>query len=144
MENSINKKGMALQILLFVIITSLGFSCSKEKQEVIRNDWQVESIKVHSDSVLQFPYSGSQYIWQLTFNNGKYRFVIGSNSSSGDVKFKGKENIEFKGGITFVAWDSDFSENVFTIFSTVSKYKTDEETLILINDSGGIINFKKR
>ena len=45
------------------------FSCSKDKQMIIDNKWEVESIKVHADSAIQYP--SIENIYKLSFRNKK-------------------------------------------------------------------------
>lgn len=131
---------MLTYIFLYTtFIFSVG--CSKDKKIVTENSWQVESIKSHADSLLSFP---PQNNYVLEFKNKKnYSFKIGSNTSSGEVSFGRNNTIEFDGGITFAMWDNEFSEKVFAIFSKVNKYESTETTLVLMDDNGRLLNFKK-
>lgn len=142
MESIINKKGMIIQILLYLVITSLGFSCSKEKQEVIENIWEVESIKEHADSTIK----NAPNIYTLSFKNKKqYQLKLDVNSCSGDVSFKSNNKINFNAmGCTYVCCDSDFAEKLIGLIEKMNHYKTTQTILLIEGENGIFIRLKKQ
>lgn len=129
-----------IQFILAVLFAPLIISCSKDKQTIIKNDWQVESIKIHSDSALKFPVN--TYI--LSFENKrKYYIKLDVNSCSGKVNFKSNNKIEFESdGCTKICCDSDFAKNLMDILSKANQYNVTDVTLILTGENGEIINLK--
>lgn len=131
---------LLLKIVLFFF--PLIISCSKDKQTIIKNDWQVESIKIHSDSGLQLPMN--TYI--LSFKNKRnYSIELDVNSCSGKVHFKSNNKIEFEWpSCTKVCCDSDFAEKMMDVLGNVNKYDVSDEALILSGENGKIINLKRK
>lgn len=138
---NMNKTTKMLHTISISLLMLFFSSCDKEKQEILDNVWQIENIKIHTDSLLVYP-PHSNYILEFK-NTQNYSFQIGSNISAGKVKFKRNNNVDFNGSITFAAWDNEFSEKVFAVFSIVNIYKYTETTLILKDDNGGFLKFKK-
>lgn len=139
---TINRNKM-VQLLLTAIITPLLLCCSKEKQEVIENNWQVESIKVHADSAFHHPAQGK--IYTLAFETKiNYVLKLDVNKCSGKVKFKSSSSIDFTDtGCTEICCDSDFAKNIVYILIEVEKYHLTDTTLILTKKNGKVINLKK-
>jgi heat shock protein HslJ len=135
-------KRMTIQFILAVLFAPLITSCSKDKQTIIKNDWQVESIKIHSDSALKFPVN--TYI--LSFENKrKYSIKLDVNSCFGKVDFKSNNKIEFKSdGCTKICCDSDFAKSIIDILAKVNHYNVSDTNLILTGEDGEIINLKRK
>jgi len=137
-----------MKFIYAILFASLLFSCSKDKRTVIGKDWQAISIRVHSDSALQYLDSAR---FKLKFGGlnlaGKrsYVFKIGSNTSYGKVKFRSKNSISFDNRlITLAGWDSKFPANTFDIFLNMKQHNATGESLTLMDNNGGLINFKKQ
>jgi len=132
-------------LLLIFICCSV---CSKDKQTIVGNEWQVESIKVHADSTLQFPDSGKVYI--LSFENKKidlnrkYTLKLDVNSCTGKVRFKSKSTVDFEThGCTKICCDSDFAKKIIDILPNVNKYDISGAALTFTSENGEILNLKR-
>ncbi len=143
MKTDIKTTKMKIQTTLLSLLILMVIGCSKEKQIVIENNWQVESIKVHADSALQYPAQGK--IYTLTFEDKKsYVKKLDVNKCSGKVKFKSNNSIDFTDtGCTEICCDSDFATNIVYILIDVEKYQLTDTTLILTTNSNKIINLKE-
>lgn len=141
-------KKMTIQFVLTVFFIPIIIRCSKEKKIIINNDWQVESIKIHSDSALRFPVN--TYI--LSFEKRKYSIKkstysikLDVNYCSGKVCFQNNNKIKFeRAACTFACCDSDFAEKIILMLDDINKYKLSNETLILTGENGKIINLKRK
>ncbi len=133
--------GMIIKYILAVFIVPLLISCSKDKKHIVKNNWQVESVKVHADSSLTFPVN--TYI--LYFENSKrYHIKLDVNSCSAKVRFRGKNKVDFDApGCTFICCDSNFAEKIAMLLKQIRKYDLKGSVLILKGEKGEIINLKK-
>ncbi len=131
------------QSILLSLLIPMIIGCSKEKQIIIENNWQVESIKVHADSALQYPAQGK--IYTLTFEDKKsYVLKLDINKCSGKVKFKSNNSIDFTDTeCTEICCDSDFAKNIVYILTEVEKYQLTDSTLILSTKNNKVINLKE-
>jgi len=134
----------SLQLLLIVT------GCSKEKQTLLKNTWEVESMTVYMDSMfIHFPaeffstddYTYYTYTFTLEFlNKEAFRVRFCSGSVYGKVKIE-------KNKISFFDLDSkgynDYSESCIRALSDVNYYEIQGEKLVLKGDKGEF-NFKQR
>lgn len=118
-------------------------SCSKERQTIVGNEWQVTSIKVHADSILQHLSSGSTYI--LSFENRRnYYAGLDVNYCSGKVRFMSKNTVDFETpACTKVCCDSDIARTTQNILERVNKYDVSGETLSFTGENGELVNLTK-
>ena len=132
-----------LTTFIFLCLLFFLFACSKDKQLVIDTKWQVESIKVHADSALQYP---SDNIYKLSFKNKKeYNISLDVNSGVGKVKFTGGNKVNFEGPwTTFKCCDSKFADDFVDLLIKTKTYKMDDSILVLMGEEGEIINLKKQ
>lgn len=124
---------------LLAIITS----CSKDKQELMDTAWKIESVKVHADSIWQYPKIG---VWEDEFmlkfiKRNKYTFV----TCSGKVKFSTNQKIVFKSESCLgLGGYSELSLRCYDIMcSQITHYKLSDNMFILKGDHGEVINFIK-
>lgn len=134
-------KKLSTFILIILLITVIG--CSKDKQMIIDTKWQVESIKVHTDSAIQYP---SDNIYKLSFRNKKeYNISLDVNSGGGKVTFTGENNVNFEGPFTtFKCCDSKFADDFVDILIKTETYEMNDSILVLTGENGEIINLKKQ
>ncbi|MCL2290764.1 MAG: hypothetical protein FWC34_08710 [Bacteroidetes bacterium] len=134
--------------LFFVLIVIFAFfvgatSCSKDKQTLVNTNWEVESVKVHSDSTWQYPEPiglwKDEFILKIT---SKSQYVFGP--CSGDVRFLANKKIKFENGNCFLpggypdlVWECNYMLN------RITHYELLENKFTLKGDNGEIINLKK-
>lgn len=134
------KVASLLGFVLFIFI----IGCSKDKQMIIDNKWEVESIKVHADSAIQYP--SIENIYKLSFRNKKeYNISLDVNSGGGKVKFTGENNVNFEDPwTTFKCCDSKYAEDFVDILIKTETYKMNDSILVLTGEDGELINLKKQ
>ena len=130
-------------LLLFV-------ACSKDKQTLTDNTWQVESLKVHADSAWQDPFvseSGEKEPLTLSFRN-KYNYSVTFRLAGcgGKVKYRPKHGIIFEsGGCTTIGGDSQLAWNFYEILvAQINHYALNDNKLTLTGDNGETINLIKQ
>lgn len=133
---------MLIQFLFAAIIVPLFIGCSKDKQEVIGNDWQIESLKEHTDSIIKYPTA----TYMLTFENKRnYTLYLDVNSCFGKVNFKRNNKIEFESdGCSKMCCGSDFAEKLVVILNKINQYTLNNNILTLSGDKDIIINLKRK
>ena len=138
--NSLNHNMWVTLLLLMLLYFG---SCSKDKQTIVGNEWQVESIKVHADSTLQYP--SSVNIYMLSFENKKsYDLRLDVNSCAGKVKFMSNNTVDFESsGCTKICCDSDFAMKIIDILAYVNKYDISGAALTFTSENGEILNLTK-
>ncbi len=145
-KNSNNTRNVFKKTGTFILFSLLIFviGCSKEKQMIIDNKWQVESIKVHADSAIQYPSLDKKYT--LTFHDKKsFHLSLDVNSSFGKVKFSSNNKISFKDGAqTYKCCDSKFAEDMLVVLIKTETYDMNDSILVLMGENGEIINLKKQ
>ena len=134
----------SLQLLVFFA------GCSKEKQTLLKNTWEVESMTLPMDSsnseFIHFPAEffsfDNYYIFTLEFlNKEAFRVRFRSGSVYGKVK------IEKNHKISFFEADSkgfdDYSEWCFRALANTNYYEIDGERLVL-RSAEEEFNFKRK
>ena len=119
-------------------------------QFVIDNDWQVESMRVHADSALQFPDSGKVYI--MSFENKtidlsrEFSLKIDFNTCWGKVNFKVSNKVKFNtGACTEVCCFSEFAENLISlVLDNLSNYERRDTKLTFTGKGGEVLNLTKK
>ena len=135
-----------LLIVIFslqLLVVSTG--CSKEKQTLRGKIWEIESIRVHKDSVLvysPFAYNTDDLVYIRIHDNN---FELSGNGGTilGKVQV-GYNKINFKnkpiyGGIFFHQFSEDCAK---LLVNNVTRYNVNNSnsTLVLTGDNGEIIN----
>ena len=142
----------------FILVNSLlvlftTFAGCKEKQALKDNIWEVVSMKVHADSVLQYPpnftflHPARKTPIILSFpRTGEYELRLEANGCSGKVKFGINNSVKFKGALcTYMGGDSQFAKDCIRIlWESINSYTMDNNKLILKGNNGEIINFVKQ
>ena len=128
--------------LLLLVLLCFG-SCSKDSQTIVQNEWQVESIKVHADSVMKYLSEGNTYT--LKFENRRnYSIKLDVNGCSGKVRFMSKNTVDFESTLCIkVCCDSDIARSIIDILAEVNKYDVSDATLTFTGDNGEILNLIK-
>ncbi|MDR0367667.1 MAG: hypothetical protein LBH82_00825 [Bacteroidales bacterium] len=138
-------KRIALANAAIVLLAILA-SCSKGKHALIYNTWQVESMKVHADSALQYPQNKKN---TLSFENGNtcHLDLGGARDCWGDVKVRHNNSIKFShiSKCTFSNLELPKSASTFyKLIEMTNHYAISKNRLILSGDNGEIINFIKQ
>lgn len=117
-------------------------SCGKDKKTIIDEQWEVQSIRVHTDSAS----INAVKDYVLSFENKKnYSINLDVNSCSGAVTFERKNSIDFgTAGCTKICCDSAYALSLLHILESVNKYDVNESSLILTGDAGKRISLEKR
>ena len=128
--------------LLLLVLLCFG-SCSKDSQTILRNNWQVESFRVHADSALQYLSSGNTYT--LRFENRRnYSIGFDVNGCSGKVRFMSKNKVDFETrACTRICCDSDNAWAIKDILPEVTKYDVSDAALTFTGENGEVLNLIK-
>ncbi len=134
--------GRSLRLILIVMFSTTIISCSKEKRTIVENIWQVESIKIHTDSSLK--HTTNEYLLQFE-NKMNYSLSLDVNSCFGSVNFKSNKRVDFKSlNCTEVCCDSDFALSTADILGEVNKYSVIDSKLVFRSENGRVINLKMK
>jgi len=131
-------------IAIFIISLTITTGCSKDKQILQDTAWEIESVKVHTDSIWQYP--EEPICWEdefvLRFNNRNKFFFV---ACSGNVRFSTNQKISFKvSQCLAVGGYSDLALECYTMINTqITYYELSEKVFILKGENGEIINLKK-
>jgi hypothetical protein len=122
--------------LCFIIISS----CSKEKQILQNTVWQIESLRVHTDSAwinCKEGDPGEEHNHRLTFEEeNKYYF----DRNIGKVKIMANQKIKFEG----TGWSGSYCDlDCNRILNKSTHYELLENLFILKGENGSIMNFIK-
>ncbi len=135
------QNNMWLALLLLTLLCFGG--CSKDKQTIVRNEWQVASIKVHADSILQHVSSGNTYTLKFA-NRRNYSITLDVNSCSGKVRFMSKNMVDFEiPACTKICCESNNAEAIIDILPKVNTYDVSGAVLTFTGENGEIINLIK-
>lgn len=131
-------------LFLFAVLISLQllFSCNKEKHEIIKANWQVESLKIDATSPSIYPAKSNV----LSFKGQSKCFLkLDANDCGSGVDFRRHNEIHFQPfGCTLVEGESTFTETLVNLLEKANHYSENGTTLILTGDNGMIINLKKQ
>jgi hypothetical protein len=140
-------KKIILCLTTILLLFAFSTSC-KEKQTLKDNNWEVESMKVHTDSALVYPPSSPFYnSIILSFPKaGEYRLRLDANTSWGKVSIvDNKINFHKKAYMTLVCCDSPFANNCNDLLrNNINRYTINGDNLVLKGNNGEIINFVKQ
>ncbi|MBU0487523.1 MAG: META domain-containing protein [Bacteroidetes bacterium] len=128
--------------LLVILIMAVHIGCSKEKRTIVQNDWEVVSLKLHSDSTLIFPTKE----YTLVFNDSRsFSISLDVNGCSGKVKFRKGHSLRFYDiRTTLVCCDSPFAESLMANIDVVQHYAVEDNTLYLTGEAGEVISLKRK
>lgn len=129
------------------MLVFISISCSKERQTLLNTTWEVESIKVHTDSILIYS-SDRSGGWKntpiiLSFpKQSKYYFHLEANFVEGKFFITGNK-INFKDEkSTLVCCDSPFALScIYLLEHIVNHYSISDTKLVLMGNKGEKITF---
>jgi len=134
-------------VFLFLAIFT---NCSKEKQEIKDNIWEVESMKAHADSALRY-YKEEEEISRrvpiLYFERNKYFFQNRIVDDHGKVKFKKNNGIEFEESFLtlLIGGGTEFGYDCLNLLiKNINYYTINNNKLVLTGDNGATINLIKQ
>lgn len=138
---------MKTRLVAIVLLIFALASCSKDKQTLTDNVWEVQSFKIHADSALQYQIEYIDIAVTLSFPTGnEYSLKKEANGCSGEVSFAGKDKINFKDVMcTEICCDSKFADNFLDLMiDKINHYTINGKNLILTGDNGETVNLVKQ
>jgi hypothetical protein len=138
---------MKVKIVAIILLVFALTSCSKDKQTLTDNSWEVQSFKVHADSASQYQTEYTNMAVVLSFPSKKeYSFKKEANGCQGNVSFASKDKINFKDVMcTEICCDSRFADNCLNLMiNSINHYTINDNNLVLTGNNGETINFVKQ
>ena len=137
------KKVILVNTIFILFVTFTG--CSKERQTLKDNTWEVESMKVHADADLMYPPYPVIGPIILSFPKmGRYHLRLEFNTCEGRGSIIGSK-ISFKPATCTLINMSSFATSFDKMLqNNINRYTINGNNLVLEGDNGERINFVKQ
>lgn len=136
-------RAKTISILLMTLVFFTSFNLFKPSEKDLVGFWKVDQYLKSNETQ---PIEGLNISLQCSVEGdmGKFTGINGKNIFSGLYEIKSKKEISLKGLMTTKYDESDISKSFIESFQKVSKFKLEDDKLLLMNDeSNSIIVLKK-